>query len=308
MNAIEINGLSKSYDGKTLAVDGLNFTIPRGSIFGFLGPNGSGKTTTVRLANGILKPQKGTVSILGHDAMQDPIIIHSLCGVMTETASSYQHLSGFENLSFFARMNGLTGTALTNRCSTLLDLLDLSDVKNRKVKHYSSGMRKRISLAIAMVHSPKVIFLDEPTSGLDPENARNVMQMITRMATEEGVTVFVCTHQLKYAEELCSLFGFIDNGKLSGFGTMDELLAQKEDSVFLEIRAGDMPDEFAVYQKEDGLYLISLKSKGQKQNDAETAALISRITSKGAQLYEAIQKHLSLEDLYFAFTKKGGDV
>ncbi|ODM27859.1 ABC transporter ATP-binding protein [Acetivibrio mesophilus] len=299
MNAIEVRELSKSYDGEKYALEGISFSIPQGEIFGFLGPNGSGKTTTVRILNGILSPSGGSASVMNVDVLKDPVKIHSFCGVMTETALAYENLTGEENLRFFGSMHGLTKDEIRERSDRILKSLELYEVKDKKVKSYSTGMKKRIQLAKALLHNPKILFLDEPTSGLDPEAAMNVTQMIRKLSKENGVTVLLCTHQLKYAEEICTLYGFIDKGKMLGFGTLSQLLSKKNSSVFLEIRGENIPKIDKLENKEDRTMRIPIK------DDAEASALIQEIIAKGGKIYEARQVRWNLEDLYFAYQKEG---
>lgn len=298
MKAIEVKGLCKSYDGEKFALSDISFSIPQGEIFGFLGPNGSGKTTTVRILNGILGPSSGSAEVLGVDVSKNPVDIHSFCGVMTETALPYENLTGLENLNFFGSMYGLTKSEIKDRSGRLLKSLDLYEARDKKVKAYSTGMKKRISLARALLHNPKILFLDEPTSGLDPEAAMNVTTMIRKLSKEHGVTVFMCTHQLKYAEEICTLYGFIGEGTMLGFGTFNELLNKKNSSIQLEIRGQNIPDIEGVEKTEEGKLRIPIKG------DKEASIAIQNITSKGGNIYEARQIHWNLEDLYFAYRKE----
>ncbi len=182
MNAINISNLKKSYDGKTNALNNISLSIPKGEIFGFLGPNGSGKTTTVRVLNGILSSTSGHAEILGKPVNEHNLELHRLCGVMTESSSCYENLTAEQNLIFFGRMHGMEEKLLRQRVDFILKRLELLDVRNRKVKALSTGMRKRVSLAIALIHNPQILFLDEPTSGLDPENALNVSKLIKELA------------------------------------------------------------------------------------------------------------------------------
>lgn len=297
MDAINVKSLSKSYDGQIFALKDINLSIPQGEIFGFLGPNGSGKTTTVRLLNGILTPTRGEAFVMGSRVYTDAVKIHSFCGVMTETAASYENLTGFENLQFFGKMYGLCGKELNERCTELLKDLDLYDARDKKVKNYSTGMKKKVSLARALIHRPKVLFLDEPTSGLDPEAAANVTNLISGLAKQEGVTVFLCTHQLKYAEDICTLYGFIHNGQLLGFGTFNELLEQKNSGIYLDIRGRDIPKLQAAEEFNSNSCKIAIK------NDEDVSRIIREIVSKGGSIFEAKQTHWSLEDLYFSFEK-----
>jgi ABC-2 type transport system ATP-binding protein len=302
MNSINIEALTKTYDGTTKALDSINLNIPKGEIFGFLGPNGSGKTTTVRILNGILSPTSGNVQVLGKDVTKDPIGIHKLCGVMTETASCYENLSAEENLLFFGRMHEMEESTLKKRTEYILKKLELFEVKDRKVKKFSTGMRKRVSLAIAMVHDPKLLFLDEPTSGLDPENALNVTKLIKELAEENEVTIFLCTHQLKYAEDICTLYGFINNGSILGFGTFDELAAKKNANTTLRLRGENIPNT------------LGFKSEGNKvftkpvTGDNEASELIHNIVKGGGKVFEASHEKWNLEQLYFSYIRntKGG--
>lgn len=297
MNAINIDNLSKSYDGHTNALNNINLSIPKGEIFGFLGPNGSGKTTTVRILNGILSSTSGHAEILGEPVKEKNIELHRLCGVMTEGAYCYENLSAEQNLIFFGRMHGIEEKLLKERTIYILKKLELFDAKDKKVKAFSTGMRKRVSLGIALIHNPQVLFLDEPTSGLDPENALNVTRLIKELAEENEVTIFLCTHQLKYAEDICTLYGFINEGNILGFGTFDELASKKNASLQLRIRGKNIPNNLGLLSEDNNLYSKSIV------DDKEVTPLIQSILQSGGEIYEVIQHKWSLEQLYFKYIK-----
>lgn len=298
MDVIEIMDLTKSYDNKLNAVDSISLNIGKGEIFGFLGPNGSGKTTTVRLLNGILTPTSGSARILGMDIGTKQADINRLSGVMTETALMYENLSGMENLLFFGRMHSMSQQDVKERSARLFESLELSDSADKKVKAYSTGMKRRLSIARALLHRPEVLFLDEPTAGLDPESALNVTKLIRQLSLESGVTVFLCTHQLKYAEEICTSYGFIHKGKILGAGTFDELLAKKNSKKYLEVRGRNIPELPDVEKRmEDGIR-VAIAS------DLDASMLLARIIREGGDVYEAKQVRWDLEDLYFSFQKE----
>jgi ABC-2 type transport system ATP-binding protein len=297
MNAINIEKLSKSYDGQINALDNISLSIPRGEIFGFLGPNGSGKTTTVRLLNGILSATSGHAEILEKPVAENNRELHRLCGVMTESASCYESLTAEQNLIFFGRMHGMDESLIKERTNSILKRLELLDVKDKKVKAFSTGMRKRISLAIALIHNPQVLFLDEPTSGLDPENALNVSRLIKELAEENDVTVFLCTHQLKYAEDICTLYGFINKGSMLGFGTFDELASRKGEKLQLKIRGKNIPGKLGLLHEDNDLYSKPISG------DEEVTGIIQSILANGGEVYEAVQQKWSLEQLYFKYIK-----
>ena len=184
MSTVILQDLSKTYPGGTQALKRLSLCLRPGEVFGFLGPNGAGKTTTVKLLTGILAPSGGSCRILGVDPHTQPEKVHALCGIVTEHAQMYDHLTGMENLLFYACAFGMAREKGKARGERLLRELVLTDAKDRKLAAYSTGMRQRLSLARALLHRPQVLFLDEPTSGLDPESAQNVNHMIRSLARD----------------------------------------------------------------------------------------------------------------------------
>ena len=297
MNAINIENLKKSYDGQTDVLNNISLSIPKGEIFGFLGPNGSGKTTTVRILNGILLATAGHADILGIPVGKNNLEIHRLCGVMTETSSCYENLTVEQNLMFFGKMHGIDENQLDKRADFILKRLELLEVMNKKVKALSTGMKKRVSLGVSLVHNPKVLFLDEPTSGLDPENAQNVTKLIKELAEENEVTIFLCTHQLKYAEDICTLYGFINNGNILGLGTFDELASRKNATLQLKIRGNNISEKFNFIHEGNDIYIKSISG------DEEVNFLIQSILKSGGEIFEATQQKWSLEQLYFKYIK-----
>lgn len=297
MNAINIENLKKSYDGQIDALKNISLSIPKGEIFGFLGPNGSGKTTTVRILNGILLATSGHADILGIPIGKNNLEIHRLCGVMTESSSCYENLTVEQNLIFFGKMHGIDENQLDKRAEFILKRLELLEVKDKKVKALSTGMKKRVSLGVALVHNPKVLFLDEPTSGLDPENALNVTKLIKELAEENEVTIFLCTHQLKYAEDICTLYGFINNGNILGLGTFDELASRKNATLQLKIRGNNISEKLNFIHEGNNIYTKSISG------DEEVNYLIQSILKSGGEIFEATQQKWSLEQLYFKYIK-----
>lgn len=297
MNAIEVINLSKSYNKAYLAINNITFDVPTGSIFGFLGPNGAGKTTLVRTLNGILSPTEGSGNILGKDIITNRKEIRSICGVMTENAGIYENLTCMENLNFFAKMFGLNNHDLNKRSLYLLNEFQLLDVKDKKVKTFSTGMKKRLSLVRTLIHSPQILFLDEPTSGLDPESSKIVLDYIKKISLEENVTVFLCTHQLKYAQEICNLYGFINKGNLIGYGTFSELLYNKKQNIKLEIKGTNLPNIPNMEKLSKDRYSMYIS------NEENIPLILQKIFNEGGKIYEAKQIHWDLEDLYFSYQR-----
>ncbi|ALV63300.1 ATP-binding transport protein [Thermococcus sp. 2319x1] len=221
MKAIEVENLTKSY-GNLKAVDELSFEVYKGEIFGFLGPNGAGKTTTILSMLGLIIPDKGTVRILGNDVFREPIKVKERIGFLPENATLYEELTAWGNLEFFANFYGFSKSEKEKRIEELLKLVGLWDVKYRKVKTFSKGMKQRLLLAQALINDPEVLILDEPTSGLDPEGAYLVKSII-REERKNGKTVFFSSHVLSEVEELSDRVGIIVKGKLRALGALEEI-------------------------------------------------------------------------------------
>lgn len=291
---IQADQLTRNFGSRT-AVDGVSFVVPKGEIFALLGPNGSGKTTTVRLLNGILQPDGGGVRVCGFDPAQEAEKVHALSGVMTETAACYGNLSGLDNLLFFGRMHNMQEADCRQQAEKLLAVLDLTSAAGRPVKTWSTGMKKRLALARTLIHRPEVLFLDEPTDGLDPESARDVLRLIRDLRTNQGVTVFLCTHQLRYAHEITTRCGFMHQGKLLAAGTVMELAAARGMGNRLILRGVDLP-EFA-----DAICRESGEFQFPAADDLSAAERIAQVIAGGGKIFEARQESPDLEDLYFAW-------
>ena len=296
METVAIQKLSKTYPGGKEALKQLSMSLSTGEVFGFLGPNGAGKTTTVKLLTGVLSPSGGLCEIMGVNPNIQPEKVHLLSGIVTEHAQMYDNLTGIENLMFYATAFGLKQKEGKQRGESLLKELELTEAKDRKLTTYSTGMRQRLSLARALLHRPKVLFLDEPTSGLDPESAQNVNQIIHNLACKEGITVFLCTHQLRYAQEICTRYGMIDQGTLLASGTIDELRARVFTSKSLRICASAVPDKLNFVK------CGANEFETQIQDKKEIPDLIRKIVDAGEDIYSVNLAEPSLEDIYFALT------
>jgi ABC-2 type transport system ATP-binding protein len=281
-------------------VSGLSFDVEAGEVFGFLGPNGAGKTTTVKLLTGLLRPDEGSCSVFGFSPAQKPCEVHRLCGVMTEGAKMYGQMTGTENLIFFGQAFGMKDEDCRDRARGLLKKLDLWDARDRKLRAYSTGMAQRLSLARALMNRPRALFLDEPTSGLDPESAREVNTMIADLARAEDVTVFLCTHQLRYAQDVCSRYGILEKGSLLAYGTLEAISrdAGLHMRASLRLREGDSPAGFE--RGGDGWWYADVLSED------EMPKLIREAVTGGHEIYEARLIRPTLEDVYFKYVSLNG--
>ncbi len=207
----------------TVAVDGVSFQVRRGEIFGFLGPNGAGKTTTISILTTLLKPSSGSARVDGVDVLAHPHEVRRKLGLVFQRSTADEELTGRENMTIQAGLYGQSGSRVDGRITDLLTQMDLGPVGNRLVKTYSGGMRRRLELAVGMVHNPKLLFLDEPTLGLDPQGRAGFWSYIRSLREKEGITVFMTTHYLDEADQLCDRIAVIDHGKIIALGTPKEL-------------------------------------------------------------------------------------
>jgi ABC-2 type transport system ATP-binding protein len=217
MHAIEVAGLSRTFNNLR-AVDNISFTVDAGEIFGFLGHNGAGKTTSIRMLTGQLRPTSGNARVAGCDVVTEQRRLKPLIGVVSENQNLYERMSGKENLTFAARLYGTGG----KRIDEALDQVGLLDRAKDNVQQYSNGMKQRLLIARALLHRPQIIFLDEPTSGLDPVVGRDIRRLV-RDLSNQGVTVFLTTHYMEEADQLCGRVAFISEGRIVALDTPDNL-------------------------------------------------------------------------------------
>ncbi len=230
-SAIEVRGLRREFDGGVVAVDGIDLTVDEGEVFGILGPNGAGKSTTVRMLTTLLRPTAGEATIGGFDLRRDPHAIRRHIGVALQEAGLDPIATGRELLEIQAQLFGMSAREGRRRAAELLDLVRLTDAADRRVDTYSGGMKRRLDLASALVHGPRVLFLDEPTEGLDPASRQALWQEVERLNAELGVTVVLTTHYLEEADHLADRLAIVDQGRIVAEGTPAALKAEIGGSV-----------------------------------------------------------------------------
>ncbi len=225
MHAIELERLRKEYDGGIVAVAGIDLAVEEGQVFAFLGPNGAGKTTTVRMLTTLLRPTSGRATVAGLDVYRQQHEIRRSIGVALQEAGLDALATGRELLELQGKLCGLSSDDARRRAAELLDLVGLTDAAERQVKTYSGGMKRRLDLASALVHEPRILFLDEPTEGLDPASRQAVWQEVQRLNKQMGMTVFLTTHYMEEADRLADRLAIIDRGNIVAEGTPAELKA-----------------------------------------------------------------------------------
>jgi ABC-2 type transport system ATP-binding protein len=223
---IEVDGLVREFKGGVRAVDGIHFEVRPGEIYGFLGPNGAGKSTTVLMLTTLLPPTAGTARVAGYDIVREGAHVREAIGAALQEAALDPLLTGREHLRLQTTLHGLSKRDRVRRGTELLERVGLTDAADRKVGGYSGGMKRRLDLALALVHSPRILFLDEPTTGLDPQSRSDLWEEVAHLARDEGVTVLLTTQYLEEADALADRVGIIDQGKIVAEGTPDALKAE----------------------------------------------------------------------------------
>lgn len=298
--AIRTQNLKRDF-GTVRAVDNLSLEVPRGIVFGFLGANGSGKTTTIRLLLGLLEPTGGRAEVLGFDTRSHAHEIRRRTGALLEHPGLYERLSAEDNLEFYGRVWHLPTAKRRSRIKELLGNLGLWQRRHESVGQWSRGMKQKLAVARAMLHSPPLIFLDEPTAGLDPVAAAALRDELQATVAREGVTVFLTTHNLAEAEKLCQKTGVIRQGKLLAVGTPDELRASAGSPRIEVTGHGFTPDLLAWLRSQSSV------SAAQLQGDRLTivlhrrtsaAPLVNVMVRSGVQIEEVRKGSASLEEVF----------
>jgi ABC-2 type transport system ATP-binding protein len=257
MNAIEVEKLSRAFNGRQ-AVDNISFSVEAGEIFGFLGHNGAGKTTTIRMLSGQLLPSSGGARVAGCNVTTEQQRLKPLIGVVSEHQNLYERMSGRENLEFAARLYGQN----TRRVDEVLEQVDLLDRAKDKASKYSNGMKQRLLIARALLHRPQIIFLDEPTRGLDPVVGREVRRLILDLS-KQGVTIFLTTHYMEEADQLCGRVAFLSDGRIVAIDTPDSLKVAHGQNVLRVTLVNGEKSNIALDDADAGKQLEKLISDGQ---------------------------------------------
>jgi len=240
MNAIEVDAIRKCY-GDFCAVDDLSFVVEQGEVFGLLGPNGAGKSTLIRLLTTLLLPTSGTARVNGFDVVKQADDVRASIGVIPQAMTSDLELSAAENMSIFAKLYGVSRERRTRVITELLSAVDLLPWKDKPVKQFSGGMRRRLEIARGLVHEPKIFFLDEPSTGLDPVSRVAVWDMISRLKGEHDLTILLTTHYMDEADKLCDRIAIVDHGKLMALDPPLKLKASIPGSTILEVSFSSVP-------------------------------------------------------------------
>jgi ABC-2 type transport system ATP-binding protein len=305
--AVQAHDLTKNYPGGVRALDGLSIDVRRGEVFGLLGPNGAGKSTTIKILTTLARPDSGTATVAGHDVRREPERVRRVIGVVAQNSGADPVASGRDNLVLQGRLYGMGGGAVRRRADELLERFELTATAKRPVRGYSGGMRRRLDVALGLVHRPEVLFLDEPTTGLDPEVRAAMWDEIGRLAGDESLAILITTHYLDEADRLADRLAIVDHGRIVVSGSPDELKGEmRGDAIHIELR--DTADERAVgYVMGDlfGVRDVSLDGRrlSARADDGAAAvpAALAALDQAGVPVASVTVARPSLDDVYLRY-------
>ena len=304
---IRANGLTRVFNHGLVAVDHVTFEVKQGEIFGFLGPNGAGKTTTINMLITVLRPTEGTASVCGYDLTKEANMVRNYIGVVPQEYTADEDLTGLENILLCADLYGIPREVSEKRADELLELVELTSFKDKRVDTYSGGMRRRLELACGLINRPRVLFLDEPTLGLDVQTREATWNYIKKLKQEYGMTLFMTTHYLEEADTLCDRIAIIDHGKILVVGSPDDLKsALGGDIITLGVEGkSDITDlirgleNVKEVRKQNGMYLI----KAEK-GDITAPIIIEALRRNGHTVTRLSLTRPTLNEVYLDYTGK----
>ncbi len=310
---ISVQDLVEVYADGTKAVNGISFSVREGEFFGFLGPNGAGKSTTIKILTTLLRKTSGKVTVVGHDLDRQAKQIRPLIGVQSQETVIDHDLTGRENLILQGNLHQMRGKELDDRVEELLKLVELTDVANRRAAFYSGGMKKRLDLATALVHKPKLLFLDEPTTGLDPQSRATIWTYLAKLNKEEGITIFLTTQYMEEADRLCGNLSIVDHGQIVASGTPEQLKAEiGADAITLSVQGAGGGDGSGtntakeVLGRLDGINNVVDSDGGltvyAKNASTLVADIVRSFDSAGVKLASISLSRPSLDDVFLRHT------
>jgi ABC-2 type transport system ATP-binding protein len=304
--AIAVEGLAKTYNGSVRAVDNISFAVNEGEAFGFLGPNGAGKTTTVSMLTGNLAPTAGRAVVDQVDVFRHPELVKRKIGLVFQESTADSDLTGRENLELAAALFGVPRRTAGATIDSLLERMQIGDAADRLAKTYSGGMRRRLELAVGIIHSPKVLFLDEPTLGLDPQGRAGFWKYVQELRKDHGMTVFVTTHYLDEADTICERIAIIDHGHIVATGTPSELKDRLGGDVITIRPLNATPPLTDVLRGVPGVLSVTEQEGSYRvkvhRGEAMIPALVETCAKAGAALAGVSLKRPSLDEVFLEFT------
>ncbi len=304
--AIEAIGLVRDFKKGPRAVDGIELRVEPGEVYGFLGPNGAGKSTTVHMLTTLLPPTEGSARVAGYDVVDDGPAVRGVIGAALQEAALDPFLTGREHMKLQTALHGMTGDEARKRTHTLLERVGLTEAADRRVGGYSGGMKRRLDLALALVHRPRILFLDEPTTGLDPQSRSALWEEVQRLASDRGVTVFLTTQYLEEADVLADRVGIIDRGKIVAEGTPEALKDEigRPSVEVVPVEAEDLERTKAVLSRFGESVTGSVKGASARLagGDAQLADVVRALDAENVGIQD-LQLHApSLDDVFLAKT------
>ncbi len=305
--AIEAQDLVKTYPKGVTALDGLSFSAEPATVFALLGPNGAGKSTAVKILTTLTRPDSGRATVAGIDVVDDPDRVRRTIGVVSQESGVDVQATGRENLRLQGQLYGLRGGALERRVDELLRRFGLADAAERIARGYSGGMKRRLDIAMSLVHDPQVMFLDEPTTGLDPEVRSEMWDEIRGLSAERGKTVLLTTHYLEEADQLAARIAIVDRGKVVADGTPDALKRQlRGDAIHIELQAQANGTVERAFDAVDGVHEVELDGRAlrARSDDGGRAvpAMLQALEARGVAVSSVTVARPSLDDVYLRYT------
>jgi len=312
LNDIEVDSVTKRFED-TVAVDNVSMKVARGELFGLLGPNGAGKSTFTKMLSGMINPTSGTIKVGGYDIKDDPMKVKESLGVVPQDIVLYDYMNARENLAFFGRLYGLSGSKLRNRIEELLKFTQLDEeAVKRHISTYSGGMKRRVNIAAALLHEPQVMLLDEPTAGLDPKNKLALWEIIQTLH-KEGKTIVLTTHMMDEAEELCIRVAIMDRGKIIALGSPRQLIKKVKMENTITVVPDKIPPKLIdAVQKISGVKssyraydenekIEALKIITERAEDI-LPDVVSAIAAEGTKILSVQLSRVTLEDVFILLT------
>lgn len=307
MEAIEVLNITKRF-GENLVLDNVSFNVNEGEIFGFIGPNGAGKSTLINIMTTILYPDRGTIKICGFDILKEPVKAKECIGYVPQDISLLEELNAYGNLEYFGALYGLKGKLLKERIKEAIKITGLEEKKREKVKKYSGGMKRRLNLAVGIMHHPKVLILDEPTVGIDPQSRNHIFNFIKKVGKEWKTTVIYTSHYIEEVEELCDRVFIIDNGKEIAYGKKEDIKASIFPNNKVTIYADNIKGELSLEIKslqgiinlteEEGKIILTINEK------FSIGDILKLLEEKKIYIKKISYDEAKLEDVFLTLTGK----